>query len=196
MRWIYTLVFCCFFGLTPPLSAQIYLKNPSFEGVAKDATMPVEWSACELGSTPDILPGFWDVWTKPAEGNTYLGLITREDGSRESIGQRLSESLVAGECYTFSLQLAQSRTYANYNLPIRIRIWGGSKTCDKTQLIGETTVITHQEWQTYAFDFFTKNTISYIMLEATYAKGISFVYRGNILVDACSSIKQCPRASL
>ena len=70
------------------LSSQIYLTNASFEGEPQDATVPTGWFACELGTTPDILPGFWGVYSESSEGETYLGLITREDGTFESIGQR------------------------------------------------------------------------------------------------------------
>ena len=84
------------------LSAQtISLVNPSFEETPQDATMPAGWHSCKQGTTPDILPGFWGVTTEAFDGETYMGLITRENGTWESIEQRLSETLKKGECYTF-----------------------------------------------------------------------------------------------
>ena len=71
----------------------VWLNNASFEGVPQDATTPSGWQECELGTTPDILPGFWNVYTEASDGETFIGLITRDDGSFESIGQRLSSPL-------------------------------------------------------------------------------------------------------
>jgi hypothetical protein len=58
--------------LSLSLKAQtIELFNPSFEEEAQDATTPQGWSACKEGTTPDILPGFWGVYTMPSDGETY-----------------------------------------------------------------------------------------------------------------------------
>ena len=72
------------------LKSQIYLRNPSFESDApQDATMPSSWLGCNMGTTPDILPGFWGVMQEASDGNNFLGLITRRDGTYEAIAQRL-----------------------------------------------------------------------------------------------------------
>ena len=59
----------------------ITILNSSFEGEPADATVPQGWMACQEGTTPDILPGYWGVYTYPANGDTYLGLITRGNGT-------------------------------------------------------------------------------------------------------------------
>lgn len=177
------------------ISAQSYIKNASFEGNPQDATIPAGWFVCEEGSTPDILPGPWGVHEEAADGDTYLGLITREDGTWESIGQRLASSLKANECYTFSLELAQSKTYAGYSNPLRLRIWGGTTKCSKEQLLLETGFVRKAEWSAYEVEFIAKKPINYIIIEPFYKDG-KFSYQGNILVDNISSIKKCVRAGL
>ncbi|MCB0706637.1 MAG: hypothetical protein KDC34_15085 [Saprospiraceae bacterium] len=182
--------------LLPSLfQAQSVLINSSFEGTPQDATMPVGWFGCQEGTTPDILPGFWGVYTEASEGETYVGLITREDGTFESIGQRLSAPLKAAECYELTLDLALSKTYTGYNNPLKIRVWGGSGKCGKQQLLAESDVINHADWKTYSFSFSPTTTVNYITIEAFYKEG-RFSYKGNILVDFIRPIDVCDRAYL
>lgn len=183
-----------FWGAQLPLHAQQYWQNGSFEGQPQDATIPVGWLACQPGTTPDILPGFWGVYQDPSEGNTYLGLITREDGSWESIGQRLSQPAVTGKCYSFSIDLAHARTYSGYNQPIRLRVWGGDARCSQRQLLYESPEINHSAWRTYAVIFTAKQPIAYITLEAYSPR--SMPRRGNLLLDNMRPLRPCPRASI
>ncbi len=172
----------------------ISLSNASFEGEPQDAIVPVGWFACAPLTTPDILPGYWGVYNEPSEGETFMGLITRSNGTWESIGQRLSAPLKTTECYAFSIDLAHSKTYAGYNKPIKVRIWGGRKRCGKDQIIGETEeFIEHSDWETYEFKFTPKKRINYIIIEAHYKDGF-FSREGNVLIDNLSVFKICPRA--
>ena len=169
------------------------LTNASFEGEPQDAIVPVGWFPCAPLTTPDILPGYWGVYTEASEGETFMGLITRNNGTWESIGQRLSLPLKTSECYAFSLDLAHSKTYAGYNKPIKLRIWGGRKQCGKDQILAETDLIDHSDWESYNFKFTPKRRINYIIIEAFYQDGF-FSREGNILIDNISTFKICPRA--
>ncbi len=189
--YLYLLLFLPIFA-----NAQIQLKNASFENEPQDATMPSEWKGCEFGTTPDILPGFWGVYNEPFDGESYLGLITRSDGTYESIGQTLPQELDKKECYAVGMYLAHSKEYSGYNIPVRLRIWGGTKRCDKKQLIADTEVIENVEWEYYQFDFVAKKKISFITIEAYYAPGVYFPYQGNVLLDGITAFKTCQRAFL
>ncbi len=182
-------------ALSTPLQGQAHLTNAGFEGEAQDATVPLGWFPCQEGTTPDILPGFWGVYHEAAEGDTFLGLITREDGTWESIGQRFSQPLQANECYGFSLQLAHSPAYAGYSEPVILRIWGGENRCGKTQLLLETEPIEEEEWRTHTLAFATKSKLHYILIEAFFPQTGQAV-RGNVLIDALSPVERCIRASL
>ncbi|MEM0991464.1 MAG: hypothetical protein AAF847_00545 [Bacteroidota bacterium] len=171
----------------------IYLANASFEGEPDDATVPVGWFACAPATTPDILPGPWGVYQEATDGETFVGLITRYDGTYESIGQRLSGPLKAKECYSFSMDLAFSNTYAGYNNPIKVRVWASKKRGERGQLIAKTDFIENLDWETHNFTFTAEQNYYYIMIEAYY-KDKRFSHQGNILIDNFSRIKWCTRA--
>ena len=176
------------------LTAQVKIDNSSFEGTPNDAEMPNGWHSCNAGTTPDILPGPWGVNLEASEGNTFMGLITRDNGEFESVGQRLRKPLKAKACYMFSLDLAHSKTYNNYNKPIKLKIWGGRTRCSKDQLLTESKVIEHADWETYEFTITPNNTINYIIFEAYFGDDVVKSWKGNILIDNCTEIRRCDRA--
>ncbi len=190
------LVFCCCCLLSWSAQSQITLENPSFEDAADDATVPTNWHPCKEGTTPDILPGSWGIDQEASDGETYMGLITRADGSFESVGQRLSTTLKAKQCYKISVDLARSDAYAGYVLPLKLVIRGGKTRCSRDEILIESELIRHTNWETYKFQFYPQHEINYIILEAQYMDGIFFSYKGNILIDAISPIIPCHRASL
>ncbi len=192
MKQLFLIIILFFLQLSFSLNAQITLNNPSFEDEPSDATVPMGWFPCAPETTPDILPGFWGVYTEPSEGETYVGLITRFDGSYESIGQRFSEVLDKENCYSFNIDLAQSKSYAGYNEPLKIRIWISNKKCKKEQMIFESKFITSAEWETFKIDFTPKISAKYILIEAYYTDGI-INRMGNILLDNITALIPCSK---
>lgn len=188
-------LFLILFALQLQAQEAIPFFNASFEGEPTTAaTMPQGWTPCRIGTTPDILPGQWGVYTIPSHGQTYVGLITRDDGSFESIGQRLPAPLEQGDCYSFKLDLAHSKTYSGYNLPVRLRVWAAGKICSRDQLLWESDLIHKQTWETFEIRFIPQATYQYIIIEAYFAPGVFLRYRGNVLIDNLTEIIKCNRA--
>ena len=175
------------------ITAQITVINPGFEDTPSDATVPQGWSACAWMTTPDILPGYWGVYLEPFEGDTYAGIITRENNTYESFGQRLSAALLPGVCYQMNLQLAYSKVYAGYGKPIKLRIWIADELCGESNLIYTSPLIDHEEWKPYTITFTPTKKAQYIMIEA-YIKEEKFSHKGNILIDGMSSLFPCLKA--
>ncbi len=173
-------------------NGQIAFNNPSFEDEPADATVPMGWFACERGTTPDILPGPWGVEMDSEEGETFVGLITRSDGSFESIGQRLSTTLEKNNCYEFTLSLASCDTYSGFNSRVRLRIWAGTKKCKKTQLLYESDVVDNTEWKDHKVSFTAKKNLKYIIIEAYHPDDLPPV-KGHILIDNISNILICSK---
>lgn len=173
------------------LVAQSFV-NPSFEAEPQEAFVPVGWSPCSPQTTPDIFPGVWGVNMDPADGESYLGLITRSDGSNESIGQRIPIALEIDRCYSFSFFLTSSDTYAGFNQPIQCRIWLGSSSCRREQLIFESDPITSPYWQKQSIRFIPKTDHKFLIIEAGFPTAEQKA-RGNILLDGLSQILPCDR---
>lgn len=172
------------------------IQNPSFEGAPQSDVAPSPWTACNMFSTPDTQPGFWNVSQTASHGKSYLGLVTRGDlgpyaNNNEAAQIQLNTLLIAGKPYNLSIDLALSETqghdigwdgFLSYNNPTKLKIWGGINSCEKTELLWESTTIDHTAWKTYEFTIIPQvKQISYLILEANYTDLPS--YFGNILID-------------
>jgi hypothetical protein len=186
----------------------IELTNPSFEDTPrkgeKGGSGPTGWQDCGSPdeTSPDIQPGCFDVKKTASHGATYMGLVVRENGTYESVAQRLSQPLEAGNCYEWSLDLAIADEYnsptrqskgknASFYSPVEVRIWGGNDLCERAELLYTTAEVFNNRWLGYIISLKPqKDSYSYIIIEAYYKKGTSLLYNGNVLVDNASAIKQ------
>lgn len=183
----------------------ILLSNPSFEDMPRHSKPPRGWFDCGFPgeSPPDIQPsGTFNVTRPASDGNTYLGMVVRDNDTWESVSQRLTRSLEKDKCYSFRINLCKSELYvstsritterANYTTPVKLRIYGGFGHCDKQFLLGETTTVNHTSWVEYEFKFEPIDNYTYIILEAFYKTPTLFPYNGNLLVDNASPIQPIP----
>ena len=195
MKSIGFLIFIIFLQQQPATTSDtIPIRNPSFEDKPGQSKAPKGWRPFTPDSTPDILPGAWGLDLAAQEGQTCVGLVTREDGTSEDIAQGLPESLKGGTCYTFTIYLAHAKKYVGYNHPVRLRVFGGSKRGGKEMLLASSPLIDHSDWRKYKFLFVPEHDMRYITFEAWYGPGTMFRYRGNILLDNCSNLEKCDRA--
>jgi outer membrane protein OmpA-like peptidoglycan-associated protein len=174
------------------------LQNGSFEGLTSSGKTPSKWENCGAPneSEPDIQPNQFGVARLAHQGQTYLGLVVRDNDTHEGVSQRLSSTLKKDNCYKFSIWLCRSEFYnskssttgkdANYSLPVRFNIYGGSIPCQKLQLLGFVEEVTNTEWKEYFFEFKTRQDYAYISIEANHKKPSLFPYNGNVLVDQAS----------
>ena len=183
--------------LTLPLAGQsvVSLQNKGLEAPYQTGFNMPHWAVLRTGDTPDIQPGNWEVVKKPFEGRSFVGLIIREDGSREGIYQELKQPLKGGQCYYLSLALARDPVYAGFNLPISLRISGRYGLGGKIVELAMSPLITHTQWQVYTLEFTPPSDIDQFILQASPGPGISIAYRGNILVDGISDFGRCIRAA-
>lgn len=185
------------------LSAQgaIFLDNPSFEDEPAYAKPPRGWFFCgQPGeSPPDIHPGgFFQVETPPMDGSTYVGMVVRDNGTVEGLGQRLSEPLAPGQCYHFSIYAARSDDYwsysrvtgeaANYSRAVRLRVWGGFENCGRQELLWETDVVVAAQWMPFEMILQPQSSYTHIFFEAAFLNQGGLPYNGNILLDKASPL--------
>ncbi len=189
-----TIILCFLLCVISSFGQSITLNNPSFEDAPADATTPMGWFECTETTTPDIFPGYWGVYEEASDGDTYVGMIIREDRSYEAIGQRVSATMQKDQCYKFTIDLAHSNTYAGYDAPAKLRVYIGPSKCSTSQMVYESDFIKDEEWKTYLIEFSPKEDANYIFFEAVDKKGIILGSKGNILLDAISSIDICTKA--
>jgi outer membrane protein OmpA-like peptidoglycan-associated protein len=186
---------------------KIELDNPSFEDVPRSGQAPKRWTDCGnvMESPVDIQPGGgFSVTRQALHGNTYLGLVTRDTKTFESVGQRLSTRLIKGQCYKISLHACKSPVYlsttrgrsmepVNFNKGCILRIWGANSPCGRLELLDETAqIVDHTDWRRYTFNLKpTKSNYSYIVFEVHYKTPTIYWYNGNMLIDNLSSITSC-----
>ncbi len=188
-----------------PAMAQkfIELDNPSFEDTPVVSQVPVGWVDCGFPgeSPPDVQPGGFHVIKQADDGETYLGMVVRDNGTYEAVSQELNEPLLPGKLYELRLVLARAPTFislsrttmeeVNYEEAVILRVWGGSDDCcEEGEILWETAEITHTAWREYFMDFAPeKGPYRYIKLEAFYKPDYSTYYNGNLLLDNCSLVR-------
>jgi outer membrane protein OmpA-like peptidoglycan-associated protein len=185
-------------------ATKVKLINPSFEDIPQTGKAPKGWQDCgSSNETPvDIhssSANSFSVKKKPFKGETYVGMVTRDNKTWESISQRLSTPLIKGSCYTFSIYLCRAELYesstknsgtakVNFNTPIKLRIWAGHDYCSKRELLSESGEVKNSDWQEYKFEFYPKDNHTYITFEAYYKVPVLIEYNGNVLLDNASNI--------
>ena len=200
----------------------IKLQNPSFEDTPRKGGHVKEikgWFDCGHinfpdESAPDIHPGgYWGVDDKPYEGETYLGLVVRDNETWESVCQKLVTEngimipMMARNCYRLSMAVARSEKYMsgsrfavennrakaqayNYTTPVVVRIWGGSAYCIKKELLAKSEPITNSDWETIELDFTPTVDSDFLTIEAFYDIPVLIPYNGHVLIDNLSDIIQ------
>jgi hypothetical protein len=198
-------LFCLFICNIAQVLGQNYidLKNPGFENpVPVAGKTPPDW--LNLGSTsetpPDIQPGFFGVTLNAQQGETYIGLVTRETNTWEGVGQQLNGWLKKDSSYTFSLWLARSNNYksrtsfsqepVNFSAPTILKIWGYNTKTKKEELLAESQPVSHSKWVLYEFVLKPSTTdCDELDLMAYFAPGFE-QKNGNLLIDHCSAIEK------
>jgi len=182
----------------------IQLQNPSFEDAPGSGHAPMGWSSCGQSgeSPPDIHASvnqtLFGVSHPAYHGDTYLGMVVRDNDTWESISQKLSVPMQGGECYVFNLYLAHSGDYwsvsritnddTNYNRPAIVAIWGGYRHCEKVELLAQSSAIENFDWQDYQFFFQPSKTFTHLVIEAYFEGNDGVAYNGNVLIDLASPI--------
>lgn len=193
----------------------IILTNPSFEGQPMASRTPYGWVDCGFkGETPpDIQPsGTFMVTREAFSGNTYLGMVVRDNDTWERVSQRLTTPIQAGTCYSFTIYLCRSGVYLSpdpsssalqgrdvpqlkpksYTQPAVLRIWGGSGYCSQRELLAETPTVENTNWKAYTLTFEPQQTHTYFELEAFYKTPTLLPYNGNLLLDNAGPLVPVP----
>jgi outer membrane protein OmpA-like peptidoglycan-associated protein len=182
--------------------APIVLNNPSFEDIPTQGKTPTGWYDCGRPgeSAPDIQPGQYGVTTLPKQGDSYLGMVVRDNETWEAVGQRLKAPLINGHCYDFAIDMCRSDKYtskshktqvdAQYTSPVTVLIWGGNDYCQKAEFLAQCSDVTNTRWLTFPYRLSPKKgSYSFLLIEAYYHTPVLFPYNGNVLLDNATIIE-------
>jgi outer membrane protein OmpA-like peptidoglycan-associated protein len=203
-------LFLLFFVLSASLlRAQIttekeihWTANPSFEDTPGPGKVPKGWTNCSPPETwaPDVQPGYFKVKSKPTNGASYLTLMVYDNDTYNAVGQKLTESLAKDSCYEFSVDVCRDSCFkksvktgelTTYSIPVVVRIWGGNKPCERAEMLFETPVVINYRWLGFNFRVSpTKNSYSYLMIEAYYKTPLIYTYSGHVALDNLSPIRK------
>jgi len=214
MRYIISLIVITISSCLYGQDVEIAINNPSFEDIPHRGTLGGAdsqikgWYDCgqlqfPTETPPDIHPiNAWQVTKRPSDGDSYLGMVIRDNDTWEAVTQRLPIPMEEGKCYAFNVDLSRSNFYIsgskktqsleNYTNPAVLRIHGGTGVCGRQEQLGESTTVTNDEWRTYEFKFEPTRTVNYLTLEAFYKTPSLLPYNGHILVDNASLIVEIP----
>lgn len=186
----------CLLAQTP----LIQWSNPSFEDVPGPGRPPLGWYFCgPMNETPpDVHPVFVLNVTQDAKhGKTYAGLVVRDNGTQETLGQMLAQPLRTGACYEVRLYACRAAGFssysrltgmqANFSEPVKLQLWGGTQHCGREHLLAETTAITDTTWQLYELAFTAPADCDQLFFSAAYTND-SLVYNGHLLLDHLSPL--------
>ena len=191
----------------------INLINPSFEDTPRKGSGVYKsikgWVDCGFiffpeESPPDIHPvDFWSVTKGPSDGQTYLGLVVRDNESWETVSAKTDKTLKKDHCYQLDIDLSMSENYVsptrldpkkieNFKNPVVFRMYGGNSFCSKDEILIKTPPVNHNEWMTYNLRFKPKSSYDHIVIEAFYKLPILTPYNGHILVDNIRNFREFP----
>ncbi len=178
-------------------------ENASFEqDLSGHSKTPISWKNCgDFHSSSVDIHGyrkkFFQVSQGANDGNNFVGMVTRTDGTYEALGQNLENSLDAGHTYSFSLFACRSQQYIsrskssmkeeNFNKPTILQVYGGTD-CNNSKLLISTAIIEHTNWAEYVLVFDAEEEIEFLLIEVNYDSAAEFSYDGNILIDNISPI--------
>lgn len=199
------LIFFLLFLARLGTSQNVLLDNPSFEDRPGPNRAPQGWYDCSYqfpGETPvDVQPsGSWNVTRVAQDGETYVGMVVRENNTWEAISQKLKGVLLKDSSYQFEIMICTSDQYLsatresawdgkkyNYTTPAKLVIWGGDKLCDRREILAESGVIKSNRWEKHSFILKPVEDVTCITLEAYYINDEIEPYNGNILIDNASA---------
>ena len=148
---------------------------------------------------------YWSTGLNPQHGQSFLGLVTRSDGTYESVGQKLASPLQKDSIYQFSIHLALATTYlshtqkntfekSNFDTPSIFRLLGGNFKCKPNSILAISKPIYNQDWLKYTFTFTPPVDLDYLFLQVHFDQESSFESNGNLMLDN-ATLKQVYVAS-
>lgn len=185
----------------------IILQNPSFEADRPECgNMPAFWTNRNVHNLPQsgVQPGCDGVDKQAYHGDRFFSLKTT-GWADDRIGQKLPGNalLEKGSTYTMSVYLAyddkmvfsyKSYPPQHYGNPALLWVIGYNTRLNRQELLKETYIIDHTDWEAYDLTFTPKkNDYDEIAFEAWTKPSKTNPLPANVLIDSISTIVRVKR---
>ena len=173
----------------------IYVMAPSFEDISEDNETNY-WTDC--GDARELAFPVFDnsgrqfgVTAKAFEGDYFVGLVVRKNGTTEGMSQYLDKQLLAGKIYQFSVLLRAPKVFTNQGIdfahPVIFEVYGGSDACTTDELLAFTEAVTEKEWMQFDFVLEPTDDFDWLSLRVGFLDNRA-PYNGSVLLDYVSDI--------
>ncbi len=186
-------------GFCTPAFAQSseYITNPSFEDTPRQNYPPEGWFDCSFhNESPIDVHGyeseFFGVKELPADGETFVGMVTRDNETYEGISTKVLQPLLADSTYEISIMVKQASAYnsisratsrpVNYINPTLLEAWAGQLSCQMNTFLWEYKVEGYGNWDLVTFNLTPEKNIRYLSLYARHPENAEYT-NGHILID-------------
>ena len=194
------------------LGQNLWVQNPSFEGLPGNGITPAPWETCMDEQTPDTQPGIWGINLPASDGNTYLGFVHtpqlatatgivnwQEGASQELLNASTltPEPMISGTTYALTIDIAGAMPVGvtgNYTYDAEILIYGGYIMCPQNELLWSSGNTPNDIWTTYLASFTPNNNYTHIMIQIN--KVNPNVEKAYILIDNLTQITSCQIVSI
>lgn len=189
--FLFTTSFCAFSQTSE------YVNNPSFEDVEKSGASPKGWYDCGFDDESPVdvhssQSDFWGVKEYPADGNSFVGMVFRDNDTYEGISAKLIYPLLRDSTYRLTISVKQSPSYisssrinqdqtVNFDSPAQLEIWGGNRFCQMDLQLEVSAPITVGDWQELTFYITLPKDINYLSLFVD--RTDPYDENGHILID-------------
>lgn len=191
------------------LQDSIVLKNNSFESVKYPRGIPSleSWVDCSGINFPlhkglvinsNKHGAMFNIQHRAKEGNVFITLSTRGNGSYESIAQKLERPLKSGENYKVSLNVSSSEnllsqvinlgdSLVRFDALTKIELWASNEICKYEVKLAEQLIDHTLDWKIVEFYFKADAELTHLIIRAYFAEEVLHKH-GNILLDKISNI--------
>jgi len=198
----------------------LFVRNSSFEVQNNEVNFPEFdskfWYDCGAEEFPQETPpeirnaesGMWGFSSKATEGNNYILMVTRRNGSKESISQRLNTRLKKNSCYEFYLDLKTAESFwsgsrdhmgdvddlqLSYTDEACLHISLSNYLCNENQVIFESEPVENINWKSNKVLFKAEENFKFIKFSADQC-GYNDIGNGNLLLDNINNFREvkCP----
>lgn len=179
------------------VQAQTLTMNDGFEGTPQMAVTPPNWTNCGVSSSGDTQPGPFGNNVPPAQGGSYISLVTRgvgTPGTAERVWADLLQPFEQFSTYVFTVQLSLTNDFEGYwgwetytfNNPCIFQVIGFNGNCENwndRELLWQSDLITNFGWQTFTVTCTpTLNTFSRILIRPFFSPPTNY-QNSALLID-------------